>query len=308
MPTRLTLCTLALSLFACRVLAADGPGREEMAGMAKAYIQMQVGQMERTLGLLLEDEGVPDADKAKLKGFVDAGRARGDELLKQVDADPMAALDAAKGLIRPWRDFLESRIDLYWLFGREGQLRDLEAGLLFKGGTEYLDLIKGLGLDDANSARVSQIIKGIQAQGGELMARAKQAGDFPQPDDKLRAEGDQLLATGHKSIRAELTPLQRDDLDWAILRTSREGDEPMTQILGFSTLLSATHAPTDGMYTLHDIAGKPEQEPPPIKTIELKKGQALGFRKTTAGVTAAFAGDQEVALAGDGPFLWALRK
>ncbi len=313
---------MALSLLGvfCWGVRAELPGPPPPAtNLIGRIVWMRTTQAQSASDLLLVRPDVCEADKQDTRRMVETLRKAADDIVaraKGPNADIERLSKEASSLIKLVEAFFQGHPDLMWIVLHQAAIGGVEDRLLDGQGDKFFDVLKGLGVVDPALGECRRITQNMATECTKLTSDFKQA--VKGLDQKnyaaiMKLKDDYEYKTGVmklaaiKAIRAKLTEDQRAAMDWVLYRQSEgagPGGAPL--ILGFSRQFPSVKAPEDGKFVLRQWADNSPNEGKAIETVELKKGQLIGFRKNGQTVV-AFANDREFSVpAGGAMFYWAL--
>jgi hypothetical protein len=237
---------------------------------------------------ILAHPGVGDADKNAIRDLLKAF----DDAMAKVAPGDLAGFQAEIKKRNAAKDnFLESRMGLRMLAmlaegGASQEHYYLQHDL--QGGNLYAALLKSVGMAERELTVANAIFENARPQAKAAMNADQGSGRT----DHYNA----LTFDLHKAVRGLMAPQQNADLDWFFQKkffTGMGAAPGMGIPVTFPEFPNAVPAPEDGKYSL-----KLAQQNPALKTVTLKKGQKLGFRKTDAGQV-AYADKEEVPVPGE---------
>jgi hypothetical protein len=283
---------LALSFVALLALSAAAQEQPPKLDPNAALVATSLTTALREFSQLIEERAdVPDEEKIESREVFKKQQAAAQAIVDKVNAGlgMKEGMDQAGSTWKNAQNFLDSKPDLAWLFQREIEILNFEELAFDFDAPGYFALLKTAGADNAQVAKARTIVEGVKAD------QARWEDDGQPLYDELCGANQPIW---HFALRSLLTPEQRSAYEWSLIDKYRSSFPGLSRTLGFSPLASLK-APVDGRFTLLDWNGSKE-----IQSVNLKKGDPLGFRQTDAGLKAV-AGDRVIDLpATKGPFFW----
>jgi len=312
-------------VFLCGLLAGAPVARPQApAGgdaLATTLLIMDM-QLRKAVDAALYSPFVTAADKEKIGVMARTmhdgiDKAAAEFRAQGAGAELMQVQQQAVALSEPLTMLLNSRHDLMQLGTRYEFLKTTEGKALESKPAELLALLKNAGVADGHVAKAGEILERHRAA---TEAAARGAGNEPNPqalNALLRGKTWDTL----QAIDALLTPDERLDYEWAVIKSVAGLDDVTIMTIGYSTQPAVAHAPQDGSYRLKatvpngaagaalDVSsprggsrgGVPPALPRELRVVKLKKGDPLGFKPGEKGV-AAVAGTERVEVPPDAIF------